>query len=781
MPNTQTPADQIKQLTQQLDDYAYAYYVLDAPKVPDAEYDRLFKALEALEAAHPELVSADSPTQRVGGQALSGFEQVTHEMAMLSLSNAFSAKDMHDFNKRVVDLLKQSTTAKVAYVCEPKMDGVAVSLRYEQGALVQAATRGDGAVGENITANIRTIGSIPLKLRGEGWPEVLEVRGEVFMPRAGFAAFNDAMRAQNGKVFVNPRNAAAGSLRQLDSKITAQRPLDFFCYSTGVVSSGRIADKHYDTLQRLKEWGFKLNPLVKRVEGIEATLDYYKHIGEVRDDLAYDIDGVVFKVDDLDSQAELGFVARAPRWAIAHKFPAQEEMTKVNAIEFQVGRTGALTPVARLVPVFVGGVTVSNATLHNMDEIARLDVREGDTVVVRRAGDVIPQVVQVVLDKRPEGTQVTHTPSHCPVCGSDVERVQIKARTSAEAVQGAAYRCVGRLSCDAQLTQALIHFGSRKALDIDGLGDKVVEQLVTKKLIRSAADLFRLTQEQLQSLEGFAELSAQNLQQAIHSRKQVPVAKFIYGLGIPHVGEETARNLAKFLPDIQKLRVALPEVLALLPDVGTEAAAEIHAFFTDEHSADALDDLLAQGLVLEPPKVTGRPEITLDKLLLSLSMSGVAKVGAQRVADHFYQDVDKFLAATEIEVNIIEKLSKKATQGVLAALSSDEWCDRLRQINQQLLDFGFHWSQQVEEESDQALPLKGQTIVLTGSLSQMTRAEAKARLVDLGAKVASSVSKNTHLVVAGEKAGSKLRDAQKHEIKVLDEDAFIAWLGEIAG
>ncbi len=486
---------QILELREQLQQHAYRYYVLDDPSVTDAEYDHLYRQLESLEADHPELVTADSPTQRVGAKPEGGFAEVVHEIPMLSLSNQFNRDDVHAFYRRAQEGLESD--ASLAITLEPKLDGLAVSVLYENGMLVRAATRGDGSTGEDITSNVRTIQSVPLKLMGAGWPERIEVRGEVYMPRAGFEALNQQARETGQKSFVNPRNAAAGSLRQLDPSITASRPLTFCCYGTGV-GSDELPDSYYETLQLINSWGLKISDQIARVEGADACFDYIEALGAKRDALPYDIDGVVLKCDSREVQETLGFRSRDPRWATAFKYPAQEEVTQLLDVDFQVGRTGAVTPVARLEPVFVGGVTVSNATLHNMDEIARLDAKVGDWVVIRRAGDVIPQIVKVATDRRTGDEQPIAIPSACPVCGSEVERVQLVKRSKGQEqkVEGSVYRCVGRLSCSAQLKQALIHFVSRKALDIDGLGDKAIEQLVDRELVKSPADLFRLTKDQ---------------------------------------------------------------------------------------------------------------------------------------------------------------------------------------------------------------------------------------------------------------------------------------------
>ncbi|NVK36752.1 MAG: NAD-dependent DNA ligase LigA [Gammaproteobacteria bacterium] len=575
---------EVNDLHTQLNQANYQYYVLDDPQLPDAQYDRLFHRLKELETQYPQLLTPDSPTQRVGAAPLSHFDQVTHEVAMLSLDNAFNEQDMRDFNRRILDRLKQ--TDAITYACEPKLDGIAVSLLYENGVLVRAATRGDGAVGENITQNIRTVPSIPLKLLGNDFPPVLEVRGEVYMPKKGFEAFNEKARANDEKLFVNPRNAAAGSLRQLDPKITASRPLEFCCYSLGRVDGADLPNTHSAILNLFSRWGFKINPEMKVVNGIEGCLEYYDNLAQKRNDLAYEIDGIVFKVDDINFQQQLGFVSRAPRWAIAHKFPAQEEMTLLKDVEFQVGRTGAITPVARLEPVFVGGVTVSNATLHNMDEIQRLDVCIGDTVIIRRAGDVIPQIVSVVQEKRPQDAKSIVFPKSCPVCESHVERIE------GEAVS----RCSGGLVCAAQRKEAIKHFASRKAMDIDGLGDKLVEQLVDEGLIESFLDLYSLKLADVANLERMAEKSAQNLLEAIEVSKQTTLAKFLYALGIREVGVATAQNLVNHFLDLRALVKADLEALLEVDDVGPIVAKHILSFFAEPHNQKIIDGLLNIGI-----------------------------------------------------------------------------------------------------------------------------------------------------------------------------------------
>ncbi|MCA0901286.1 NAD-dependent DNA ligase LigA [Microbulbifer agarilyticus] len=649
----------------------YEYYVLDAPDLPDAEYDRCLRELQQLEESHPQLITRDSPTQRVGAEPLAAFTQIRHELPMLSLDNAFSDEDMEDFDRRIRERL--NSAEPVEYACEPKLDGIAVSLLYRKGLLERAATRGDGTVGEDITQNVRTIFSIPLKLLADDVPDVLEVRGEIYMPKAGFDALNDKARAAGDKLFVNPRNAAAGSLRQLDSRITAQRPLEMCAYSVGLVEGGELPERHTDILAQLNLWGFRINAEMAVAESIQQCIDYHRKLGEKRAELPYDIDGIVFKVNSIPLQKRLGFVARAPRWATAYKFPAQEEMTQLLDVEFQVGRTGAVTPVARLQPVFVGGVTVSNATLHNRDEIERLGVKIGDTVIIRRAGDVIPQVVSVVESRRPEDARDIEFPSHCPVCDSPVEA------TPGEAVA----RCSGGLICSAQRKQAIKHFASRKAMDIDGLGDKLVEQLVDEGLLHSVSGLYHLSLEPLMGLERMGEKSAQNLLDALERSKDTTLPKFLYALGVREVGEATARNLARHFGDLDHLMQADSEALQQVEDVGPVVAHYVAEFFEQAHN---LEEVAA------------------------------------------------------------------------------------------LQQAGVRWEAEVQETGSQ--PLAGQTWVLTGKLETLSRSEAKDYLQRLGAKVAGSVSANTHTVVAGPGAGSKLNKAQELNLPVLDEEGLMAKLRE---
>lgn len=578
-----SPAREIARLREQINYHNYRYYVLDAPEIPDAEYDRLLRRLQQLEESHPELVTPDSPTQRVGAKPLDKFAEVRHEVPMLSLNNAFSREEAADFDRRARERMDCDV---IDYSVEPKLDGLAVSLRYENSILTSAATRGDGYTGEDVTQNVRTIESVPLRLLGKDAPRVLEVRGEVFMSRAGFRDLNRRQEQAGEKVFANPRNAAAGSLRQLDPRITASRPLEMYCYGIGAVEGARLPDRHSAILARLRDWGIRINPEARAVRGIDACIAYYEDMLARRDKLDYEIDGVVYKVDRIDQQEALGFVARAPRWAIAQKFPAEEELTRLVNIEVQVGRTGALTPVARLEPVSVGGVTVTNATLHNQDEIERKDIRIGDTVIVRRAGDVIPEVVGVVKARRPKHARKFHMPTECPVCGSGVSRLE------GESVA----RCTGGLFCPAQRRHAILHFASRRALDIEGLGEKLVAQLDEAALVRDVSDLYRLKAGQLAALERMGEKSAENIIEALDRSRNTTLARFIYALGIGQVGEATAQALARYFGTLDALRNALPEELQQVPDVGEVVAQSIVAFFREPHNRKVIDKLIEAGV-----------------------------------------------------------------------------------------------------------------------------------------------------------------------------------------
>ncbi|MDO9371781.1 MAG: NAD-dependent DNA ligase LigA [Gammaproteobacteria bacterium] len=631
-----------EELRKQINYHNYRYYVLDAPLIPDAEYDRLLRELQTLEEQHPELVTTDSPTQRVGAAPLKKFGAVKHEVPMLSLANAFSEQEVLDFDRRVRERLEAvapgvlppatlvepfasalpCTAEEVEYSAEPKLDGLAVSLLYRDGVFAQGATRGDGVTGEDVTQNLRTIGAIPLRLYGAGYPALLEVRGEVYLSKAAFEELNAAARARGEKVFANPRNAAAGSLRQLDPKITARRPLAFFCYGVGAVERGKLPGEHGALLAQLRDWGLPVAHEQRVVSGVQGCLDYHRDMAARRSRLEYDIDGVVYKVNRLDQQELLGFVSRAPRWAVAHKFPAQEEITEVLGIDVQVGRTGALTPVARLKPVSVGGVTVSNATLHNQDEIDRLDVRVGDSVIVRRAGDVIPEIVSVVRERRPHGAKPFHLPKHCPVCGADVVRAE------GEVVA----RCSGGLYCPAQRKEAILHFVSRRAMDIEGIGEKLVDQLVEHKLIETPADLYMLTKEQLAGLERMGEKSAANVVAALENSKATTLARFLYALGIREVGEATALALAQHFGDLNALMRADEETLQQVPDIGPVVAAHIVAFFHQRHNREVIERLLdprVGGITWPAVKIAQRLPLAGKTFVLTGTLETLAREEAK--------------------------------------------------------------------------------------------------------------------------------------------------------
>ena len=773
-----TPAARIADLRRQLEDANYRYYVLDEPSIPDAEYDRLLRELEALEAAHPALVTADSPTQRVGNAPAGKFAEVRHAIPMLSLGNAFSDEEVHDFVRRIADRLKRPA---LRFSAEPKLDGLAISLRYEGGAFVQGATRGDGATGEDVTLNLRTIKAIPLTLRGTGWPDVLEVRGEVYMPRADFETYNEYARKHGGKVLANPRNGAAGSLRQLDPRITAQRPLAFFAYGTGLVEGGELPDSHSATLKQLRGWGFPVSSLSEVVEGVEGLLDYYRRIGEARDGLPFDIDGVVYKLDDGEGQREMGFVSRAPRWAIAHKFPAQEQMTVLESIEVNVGRTGAVTPWALMQPVHVGGVTVTRATLHNADQVARLDVRNGDTVIVRRAGDVIPEVVGVVAERRPDGTVPWRMPTQCPVCGSEI------VREEGEAV----WRCSGELTCPAQRKETIIHFASRRAMDIEGLGERFVEDLSDLGFVQHVADLYKLTLDDLLEMKRrvderdgttpetvksgkVATKWAENLIEAIDRSRRTTLERFLFGLGIQHVGESTAKALAQWFGDLQVIRRLPWPLFKQVPDIGGEVARSLGHFLDQPGNQQAIDDLLARGVVIgdtHPPSGKLRAGLELATVLVDLEIPKVTRVRAEQLASAF-PSVQALLDAP-VHNFVTAGLPSDAANAFATWLEDETNAQLLSRCGAALDELRAITPADVAVSAG---PLDGKTVVLTGSLASMSRDEAGEKLEALGAKVAGSVSKKTHLVVAGEAAGSKLAKAQELGIEIWDEAQLLAFL-----
>jgi DNA ligase (NAD+) len=777
-------AEQAQHLRAQIDEASHRYHVLDDPILPDSEYDRLLRELETLEAQRPDLISADSPTQRVGAQPSAEFGEVRHEVPMLSLANAFSDDEVAEFARRIETRLDNAVSdMQMAFSVEPKFDGLAISLRYENGVFMRGATRGDGETGEDVTANLRTIKSIPLRLRGDDVPAVIEVRGEVYMPRAAFEKYNQAARESAGKikVLINPRNGAAGSLRQLDPRITAKRPLAFYAYAVGVVETGHLPATHSQTLQKLREWGVPVSNLVGVASGVAGCLDYYRRIGAQRDGLPFDIDGVVYKVDDLALQRELGFVGRTPRWAIAHKFPAQEQTTIVEAIGVNIGRTGAATPAARLKPVFVGGVTVTNATLHNADQVARLDVRVGDSVIVRRAGDVIPEVARVVLDLRPEGTVPWQMPAHCPICGSAI------VREAGEVVA----RCSGGLTCAAQVVQAIFHFAARRAMDIDGLGERYIEALSQFGYLSSPADLYKLSLEDLLEMKRRADERdgttpetvkggkvatkwAENLIAAIEQSRRTTLTRFLYALGITHVGESTAKALAIWFGDLTRIRHLPWPILKLVPDIGGEVARAIDAFFAQDGNQRVIDDLLARGVVITDTHVPSpklRTRLDFANVLAQLEIPKLTDKRAVQVAEVF----DSFEALLGATIDGLVRAglpadSAESLQGFLTSSVGRELVGRCAKSVAELQDATSG------DTVDVAGPLDGQSVVLTGTLIGLTRDAAKAKLEALGAKVAGSVSKKTSFVVAGSEAGSKLDKATELGIEVWDEARLTEFL-----
>ncbi|WP_304669593.1 NAD-dependent DNA ligase LigA [Neisseria polysaccharea] len=820
-------AQRIHELTDLLNRYAYEYYTLDAPSVPDAEYDKLFRELEALELNHPELKLPDSPTQRVGGEPLAGFAEVRHEVPMLSLTNAFSPQDengvfdhaeMHAFDQRVRDGLDGGNPE---YVIEPKFDGLAISLLYHDGVLVQAATRGDGTTGEDVTQNIKTVANIPLRLHGENTPELIEVRGEVLMQKADFATLNKRQAENGQKPFANPRNAAAGSLRQLDSRITAQRKLHFFPYSIARQQGGFVAEEHIQELAYFQALGFSLpNGNFGCFKNIDEVLAFYEQMQQKRPELPYEIDGMVVKVNSLAQQKKLGFISRAPRWAVAHKFPAEEALTIVEAIDVQIGRTGAVTPVARLQPVFVGGVTVTNATLHNQDEVSRKDVRVGDTVVVRRAGDVIPEVVRVIFERRPmQETAVTglsdgikyqqddlfaetpaanqtqsvplnkpyRLPTHCPICRSEIEREE------GEAVA----RCSGGMLCQAQRAQGLIHFASRKAMDIDGLGEKQIEQLVAQDLVRHFADLYRLDIPTLQKMKETADKAssenengdaetvsgdlsesntqngkkqptkwAENILAGIEASKTPELARFLFALGIRYVGERTAKTLAQAFGTLERVRRAPEPVLACLPDIGTVVAHSIAHFFAQAEQQAMIDELLAAGVAPQTQAVTIPPARHAEP------QRWIARLPGFKISEN------KAQALWELAGQSIKGLQNDK------ALPADWQAWRSETQNAVLLENLKTFFAQMPSEDEAAQgsdginkAVAGKTFVLTGTLPTLKRDQAQSLIEAAGGKVSGSVSKKTDYVVAGEAAGSKLEKANALGVSILSEAELLTLLG----
>ncbi|MGN6152546.1 MAG: NAD-dependent DNA ligase LigA [Lysobacteraceae bacterium] len=773
-------AHRIADLRRRIEDANHRYYVLDDPSIPDSEYDRLMRELQALEAAHPEFADATSPTQRVGNAPSSAFAEVRHEIQMLSLGNAFTDEEVADFVRRIEERLDRENPV---FSVEPKLDGLAISLRYERGAFVRGATRGDGSTGEDVTANLRTVKAVPLHLRGGDAPEVLEVRGEVYMPLAAFRAYNEKALKDGGKVLANPRNGAAGSLRQLDPRITAQRPLAFYAYAVGVVEGVQLPPTHSATLQRLREWGFPVSAESDVVAGTDGLLGYYRRMGERRDRLPFDIDGVVYKLDDYAGQREMGFVSRAPRWAIAHKFLAQEQSTELEAIEIQIGRTGAATPVARLKPVQVAGVVVTNATLHNADQIARLDVRVGDTVIVRRAGDVIPEIVRVVPEHRKPGAPEWRMPEACPVCGSEI------VREEGEAV----WRCSGELTCAAQRKEAIRHFASRRAMDIEGLGDRYIEDLCDLGFVQSVADLYRLTLDDLLRMKRDADARdgttpetvkagkvatrwADNLIEAIDHSRTTTLERFLFALGIEHVGESTAKALALWFGDLELIRHLPWPLFKCVPDIGGEVARALGPFFDQPGNQQVIDALLERGVRIadtHPPSPKLRSGLTLATLLADLEIPKITRIRADQLANAF-TDAAAVRAAPE-HAFVTAGLPAETAQSLVAWRAEPTHAQLLARAGEAMATL---LSRVPESDDAPAGPLEGRTVVLTGGLSAMSRDEAGAKLEALGAKISGSVSKKTHLVVAGEAAGSKLAKAQELGIEIWDEARLLAFLSE---
>ncbi|HEX5313974.1 MAG TPA: NAD-dependent DNA ligase LigA [Gammaproteobacteria bacterium] len=780
MPEEPASAERrIEMIRAQLRHHNYRYYVENDPEVSDADYDRLLRELQELEAAHPELVTPDSPSQRVGAPPDTAFAEVRHRPPMLSLANAFGDEEVREFDRRVRARLDQRDP--IEYMAEPKFDGLAVSLLYEAGRLVQAATRGDGETGEDVSANVRTIRAVPLVLRAEGEPpNRLDVRGEVYMPRDGFKRMNAEAAKRGEKSFVNPRNAAAGSLRQLDPRVSASRPLAFFAYAVGSGEEELGVGRQSELLERLERLGLPVCRERRRVRGVEGCLAFHRELGERRAKLAFDIDGVVFKVDRLEWQRALGSVSRAPRWAIAHKFPAEEATTRLRAIEWNVGRTGALTPVAKLEPVFVGGVTVSNATLHNPEELARKGVWVGARVVVRRAGDVIPEVVRVI-GKPPAGTEFPRPPETCPVCGSRVAQRERETRGRggrSSRTRFAVWECLGRMQCPAQLARSLEHFVSRSAADIEGFGEKLCAMLVATGDVKTLSDIYRLKAETLRELEGYAELSAANLMRAIDARRRLPLARFLNAIGIPEIGEVGAKQIAQLLGSLERLRDCPAEVLACFEGIGIGTGRLVEEFFRDRNSRSALDSFFTRDTGFSVEEAAPAPEayaaVGFGRLVNNLQIAGLG----EKTGNDLGGRLQRFSDLADFARNgKVSGIPDKAALGLQQFLAEKENRERIRAIDAWLERRGVHAANAPRRTRASAGRLAGKSFVLTGTLDGMTREEARERIEREGGKVTGSVSRKTDYLVAGAQAGSKLSRAREFEVPVLDQAAFLRMIG----